>query len=199
MSQAMQLIVDGYVKLSGRKALQDLKEHRERLATELRSLKLELSSTVGHLEREIAIIDEGLAKLNNTASVVSIAIRWLARGLSLLCARCRFFNGLWTSLLEAASGLAANTRATHRRRHVGGLFFGPSEPPACDLAVVSQFENQWILPSFLIIARWILAYSCATFQPSSLCEDLVVLRTLLNALSVVLTFLTMASPCEAYC
>jgi hypothetical protein len=75
MSQAMQLIVDGYVKLSGRKALQDLKEHRERLATELRSLKLELSSTVGHLEREIAIIDEGLAKLNNTASVVSIAIR----------------------------------------------------------------------------------------------------------------------------
>jgi TRAP-type mannitol/chloroaromatic compound transport system substrate-binding protein len=38
------------------------------------------------------------------------------------------------------------------------------------------------LPSFFIIARWILAYSCATFQASSLCEDLVVLRTLLNAL-----------------
>jgi hypothetical protein len=38
MSQAMQLIVDGYVKLSGRKALQDMKEHRELLAIELRSL-----------------------------------------------------------------------------------------------------------------------------------------------------------------
>ena len=76
MSQAMQLIVDGYVKLSGRKALQDLKEHRERLATELRSLNsvLDLSSTVGHLEREIAIIDDGLARLN-TGQVVSIAAR----------------------------------------------------------------------------------------------------------------------------
>jgi prefoldin subunit 5 len=77
MSQAMQLIVDGYVKLSARKALEDLKEHRERLATELRSLNsvLDLSSTVGHLEREIAIIDDGLARLKNTASVVSIAVR----------------------------------------------------------------------------------------------------------------------------
>jgi prefoldin subunit 5 len=77
MSQAMQLIVDGYVKLSARKALEDLKEHRERLATELRSLNsvLDLSSTVGHLEREIAIIDDGLAKLNNIASVVSVSVR----------------------------------------------------------------------------------------------------------------------------
>jgi hypothetical protein len=77
MSQATQLIVDGYVRLSGRKALQDLKEHRERLATELRSLNsvLDLSSTVGHLEREITIIDDGLARLKNTASVVSIAVR----------------------------------------------------------------------------------------------------------------------------
>jgi hypothetical protein len=67
MSQAMQLIVDGYVKLGGRKALEDLKEHRGRLATELRSLNsvLDLSSTVGHFEREIAIIDDGLARLKN--------------------------------------------------------------------------------------------------------------------------------------
>jgi hypothetical protein len=77
MSQAMQLIVDGYVKLSGRKALEDLKEHRERLATELRSINgmLDLSSTIKQFETEIAIIDGGLAKLKNTASVVSVAIR----------------------------------------------------------------------------------------------------------------------------
>jgi prefoldin subunit 5 len=77
MSQAMQLIVDGYVKLSARKALEDLKEHRERLATELRSINgvFDLSSTIKQFETEIAIIDDGLAKLNNTASVVSIAIR----------------------------------------------------------------------------------------------------------------------------
>jgi hypothetical protein len=36
---------------------------------------LDLNSTIGSLETEIAIIDEGLAKLNNTASVVSVAIR----------------------------------------------------------------------------------------------------------------------------
>jgi hypothetical protein len=36
---------------------------------------LDLSSTVGHLEREIAIIDDGLARLKSTASVVSIAVR----------------------------------------------------------------------------------------------------------------------------
>jgi hypothetical protein len=76
MSQAMQTIVDGYVKLSGRKALQDLKQHRERLATELRSLNsvLDLNSTIGSLETEIAIIDDGLARLN-TGQVVSIAAR----------------------------------------------------------------------------------------------------------------------------
>jgi hypothetical protein len=77
MSEAMQMIVDGYVKLSGRKALEDLKAHHERLASELRSMNgvFDLSSTIGLLEREIAIISDGLAKLNNTASVVSVSVR----------------------------------------------------------------------------------------------------------------------------
>ena len=77
MSQAMQLIVEGYVKLSGRKALEDLKTHRERLASELRSMNgvFDLSSTIRLLEQEVEIIDDGLAKLNGTASVVSIVVR----------------------------------------------------------------------------------------------------------------------------
>jgi hypothetical protein len=73
MSQAIQLIVDGYVKLSGRKALEDLKQHRERLATELRFINgmLDLSSTIKQFETEIAIIDDGVP-----VPIVN-PIRWL--------------------------------------------------------------------------------------------------------------------------
>jgi prefoldin subunit 5 len=66
MSHAMELIVDGYVKLSGRKALEDLKAHRCHLAEELKSINgaLDLSSSIQLLEEEITMIDAGLAKLN---------------------------------------------------------------------------------------------------------------------------------------
>ena len=66
MSEAMQRIVDVYVKLSRRKALEDLKAHHYRLATELKSINviLDLSSSIRQLEKEIEVIEEGLAKLN---------------------------------------------------------------------------------------------------------------------------------------
>jgi hypothetical protein len=66
MSEAIGLIVNGYVKLGGRKALEDLKAHRCRLASELKSINgaLDLSSSINQLEKEIAVIDAGLAKLN---------------------------------------------------------------------------------------------------------------------------------------
>jgi len=66
----MELIVDGYVKLSGRKALEDLKAHRRHLADELKSINgvLDLSSSIQLLEDEITMIDAGLAKLNTTAA-----------------------------------------------------------------------------------------------------------------------------------
>ena len=70
MSEAMKLIVDGYVKLSARKALDDLNAHRRRLATELRSITgpFDLSSSIRQLEREIEVIEEGLAKLDTCAA-----------------------------------------------------------------------------------------------------------------------------------
>ena len=70
MSEAMKLIVDGYVKLRGRKALEDLKAHHHRLATELKSINtvLDLSSSIKLLEEEIAIIDAGLARLDGAAA-----------------------------------------------------------------------------------------------------------------------------------
>jgi hypothetical protein len=70
MSEAMKLIVDGYVKLSARKALDDLEAHRRRLATELRSINgpFDLSSSIRQLEKEIEVIEEGLAKLDTCAA-----------------------------------------------------------------------------------------------------------------------------------
>ena len=70
MSEAMKLIVDGYVKLSARKALDDLNAHRRRLATELRSIPgpFDLSSSIRQLEKEIEVIEEGLAKLDTCAA-----------------------------------------------------------------------------------------------------------------------------------
>ena len=69
MSEAMKLIVDGYVKLSARKALDDLMAHRRRLATELRSINgpFDLSSSIRQLEKEIEVIEEGLARLDTCA------------------------------------------------------------------------------------------------------------------------------------
>ena len=70
MSEAMKLIVDGYVKLSARKALDDLNAHRRRLATELRSINgpFDLSASIRQLEKEIEVIEEGLAKLDTCAA-----------------------------------------------------------------------------------------------------------------------------------
>jgi len=69
MSEAMKLIVDGYVKLSARKALDDLKAHRCRLATELKSINgpFDLSSSIKQLGKEIEVIEEGLARLDTCA------------------------------------------------------------------------------------------------------------------------------------
>ena len=65
MSEAMKLIVDAYVKLSARKALEDLKAHRHRLASELRSLNgpLDLDTSIRQLEEEVTVIDAGLERL----------------------------------------------------------------------------------------------------------------------------------------
>ena len=70
MTEAIERIVAAYVKLRNRKALDDLRAHRHRLATELRSVSgpLDLSSSIRLLEKEIAIIDAGLAELDAAAA-----------------------------------------------------------------------------------------------------------------------------------
>ena len=76
MSEAMELIVDAYAKLRARKALEDLKAHRYRLATELKSINspLDPSISIKQIEKEIEIIEAGLAKLDTPAALWAPAL-----------------------------------------------------------------------------------------------------------------------------
>jgi len=67
----MKLIVDGYFRLSDRQALEDLIAQHQRLLADLKARSsgvINISISVGQIEREIAVIAEGLAKLNSTAA-----------------------------------------------------------------------------------------------------------------------------------
>jgi len=70
MTEVIERIVAAYVKLGNRKALDDLRAHRHRLATDLKSRHgvFDLSSAIKQLEEEISAIDAGLAKLNAAAA-----------------------------------------------------------------------------------------------------------------------------------
>ena len=71
MSEAMRLIVDGYVKLGARKELDDLNVHHCRLANELKSRRggvFDLSSSIKQFDDELVAIQEGLARLDARAA-----------------------------------------------------------------------------------------------------------------------------------
>jgi hypothetical protein len=70
MSEPIELILNGYVKLSSRKELENMRDRRRRVADELQSSArvIDLSSTINRLEDEIAVIDAGPAKLNSAAA-----------------------------------------------------------------------------------------------------------------------------------
>ena len=69
MHPAMRNIVDAYVRLGNRKALDDLRASRERLIAGLKMLGggYDSSKVVAQFADEIALIEAGLAKLNNAA------------------------------------------------------------------------------------------------------------------------------------
>jgi hypothetical protein len=70
MTEAIERIVTAYLKLGNRQALEDLRAHRHRLATELKSINgpFDLSPSIKLFEQDLAIIDAGLAKLNAAAA-----------------------------------------------------------------------------------------------------------------------------------
>jgi hypothetical protein len=70
MSEAIERIVSAYVKLRDEKTLEEMKAHRHRLVTELKSLTvLDVSSSIKLLEGDMAVIDAGLAELRPAAVV----------------------------------------------------------------------------------------------------------------------------------
>ena len=70
MEPAIRSIVDAYVRLRNRKALDDLRAHRGRLTAELKSLPgaYDASKMIAQLDNEIAIIEAGLSLLNTAAA-----------------------------------------------------------------------------------------------------------------------------------
>jgi hypothetical protein len=70
VSTAIERIVDAYVRLGNRMALEDFRANRHRLAMELKAIdsSLDLSSSIKQLEDERTIIDAGFAKLKIAAA-----------------------------------------------------------------------------------------------------------------------------------
>jgi hypothetical protein len=65
MSKAMEQIVDAYVRLGNRRALEDLRMHLEKLAINLKGRPgYDFSMTIGRISQEIAVIDAGFNRLN---------------------------------------------------------------------------------------------------------------------------------------
>jgi hypothetical protein len=70
---AIELIVDGYVRLGDRRALSELKAHREHLVADLRSRKgwFDYSKSIRQMDEEIVAVEAGLARLDGVAAFTS--------------------------------------------------------------------------------------------------------------------------------
>jgi hypothetical protein len=67
----MQLIVDAYVSLGNRKALEDLREHRQRLKRELllkQTDAFDSSDLIRPFDDEVAVIETGLQRLDGATA-----------------------------------------------------------------------------------------------------------------------------------
>jgi hypothetical protein len=83
MSMALELIIDGYIRLGDRGALAELKAHREDLLAQLSAQSggcFDVSRSVGQMQGEIGQIEAGLARLD--ARAVALTNPMLANGLA---------------------------------------------------------------------------------------------------------------------
>jgi hypothetical protein len=70
MSVAMKLIVDAYVSLKNRQALEDMREHRQRLKRELllkQTDAFDFSNSIRAFDDEVVVIETGLQRLGGGA------------------------------------------------------------------------------------------------------------------------------------
>ena len=71
MSVAMKLIVDAYVSLKNRQALEDLREHRQRLKRELlmkQTDAFDFSNSIRAFDDEVVVIETGLQRLGGAVA-----------------------------------------------------------------------------------------------------------------------------------
>jgi len=72
MSKAIEQIVDAYVRLGKRQALEDLRKHRSKLAFDLKTRSgYNFSLPIGQIDEEISVIERGLDELGARAQDVS--------------------------------------------------------------------------------------------------------------------------------
>ena len=81
MSNAIEQIVDAYVRLKNRRGLDELMMHRQRLAVDLknRSGNYDFSLPIGKIEEEIAIIEAGLQGRGGCARARRDAVPYAAQ------------------------------------------------------------------------------------------------------------------------
>ncbi|MET4220757.1 hypothetical protein ABIB06_006382 [Bradyrhizobium sp. LB8.2] len=69
MPNAIELIVDGYVSLNDRRALDDLRMQRRKLAVDLKALTgFDCRTTIQQIEEDIDVIEAGLARLDGATT-----------------------------------------------------------------------------------------------------------------------------------
>lgn len=69
MPNAIELIVDGYVRLNNRRALDDLRMQRRKLAVDLKARTgFDFGTKFQQIEEDIAVIEAGLARLDGAAA-----------------------------------------------------------------------------------------------------------------------------------
>ncbi|MDH2347122.1 MULTISPECIES: hypothetical protein [unclassified Bradyrhizobium] len=69
MPNAIELIVDGYVSLNDRRALDDLRMQRSKLAVDLRARTgFDYRTTIRQIEEDIIVIEAGLARLDGAGT-----------------------------------------------------------------------------------------------------------------------------------
>jgi hypothetical protein len=71
MSEAIALIVDGYVSLKDRQAIEDLREHRQRLREQLlhkQTSAFDCGQSIRLYDAEVAVIETGLQRLSAPVS-----------------------------------------------------------------------------------------------------------------------------------
>lgn len=69
MPSAIELIVDGYASLNDRRALDDLRMQRQKLAMDLKARTgFDGRTTIQQIEEDINMIETGLAQLDGAAT-----------------------------------------------------------------------------------------------------------------------------------